>query len=35
MALNEFNGICPDSISFDRICNDLERWLLERSYKEK
>ena len=24
-----------DSISFDRRCNDLERWLLERGYKEK
>ena len=31
------NRICSDSISFDRRCNDLERWLLllERGYKEK
>ena len=27
--------ICSDSRSFDRRCNDLERWLLERSHKEK
>ena len=27
--------ICSDSRSFDRRCNDLERWLLERDYKEK
>ena len=24
-----------NSLSFDRRCNDLERWLLERGYKEK
>ena len=29
------NRICSDSISFDRRYNDLERWLLERSYKER
>ena len=29
------NRICSDSISCDRRCNDLERWLLERGYKEK
>ena len=29
------NRICSDSTSFDRRCNDLERWLLERDYKEK
>ena len=29
------NRICSDSISFDRRCNDLGRWLLERAYKEK
>ena len=29
------NRICSDSRSFDRICNDLKRWLLERGYKEK
>ena len=29
------NRICSDFRSFDRRCNDLERWLLERDYKEK
>ena len=29
------NRICSDSISFDKKCNDLERWLLETGYKEK
>ena len=29
------NRICSDSTSFDRRCNNLERWLLERGYKEK
>ena len=29
------NRICSDSISFDRRCNDLERLLLERGYKER
>ena len=29
------NRICSYSTSFDRRCNDLKRWLLERSYKEK
>ena len=29
------NRICSDSRSFDRGCNDLEKWLLERGYKEK
>ena len=29
------NRICSDSTSFDGRCNDLERWLLERGYKEK
>ena len=29
------NRICSDSTSFDMRCNDLERWLLERGYKEK
>ena len=28
------NRIFSDSISFDRRCKDLERWLLERGYKE-
>ena len=28
------NRICSDSIPFDRRCNDLEGWLLERGYKE-
>ena len=30
-----FNRICSDSISFDRRCNNLERWLLERRFTEK
>ena len=29
------NRIFSDSISFDRRCNDLERWLLEGDYQEK
>ena len=29
------NRICSDSTSFDRRCNDLERWLLERAYKKR
>ena len=29
------NGICSRSISFGRRCNNLERWLFERRYKEK
>ena len=29
------NRICSESRSFDRKCNDLERWVLERGYKEK
>ena len=29
------NTICSDSRSFDRRSNDLERWLLEKGYKEK
>ena len=29
------NRVCSDSRSFDKRCNDLERWLLERDYKEK
>ena len=29
------NRICSDSISFDGRCSDVERWLLERGYKEK
>ena len=29
------NRIFSDSRSFDRRCNDLGRWLLERGYKEK
>ena len=28
------NRIYSDSTSFDRRCNDLKRWLLERGYKE-
>ena len=29
------NRNCSDSISFDRRCNELERWLIERGYKKK
>ena len=29
------NRICSDSTFLDRRCNDLERWLLKRGYKEK
>ena len=29
------NRICPDKESFDRGCNDLEGWLMEREYNEK
>ena len=29
------NRVCSDSTSFDRRCNNLGRWLLERGYKEK
>ena len=29
------NRICSNSRPFDRRCNELERWLLERGYKEK
>ena len=29
------NRIFSDSRSFNRRCNDLEKWLLERGYKEK
>ena len=27
--------ICSDPISFDRRCNDLEKWLIERGYSER
>ena len=29
------NRICSDPISFDRTCNDLEKWLMERGYSER
>ena len=29
------NRICSHSISFDRMCNELERWLLEKGYKKR
>ena len=29
------NRICSDLISFDRTCNDLEKWLIERGYSER
>ena len=30
-----FNRICSDNETFDRRCNDLEKWLMERGYNEK
>ena len=29
------NRICLDNETFDRRCNDLEKWLMERGYNEK
>ena len=29
------NIICSDNETFDRHCNDLEKWLMERGYNEK
>ena len=29
------NGICSDSNSFDRRCNDLEKWLIESGCSEQ
>ena len=29
------NRICSDPNSFDRRCNDLEKWLTERGYSER
>ena len=29
------NRICSDLISFDRRCNDLEKWLIESGYIER
>ena len=29
------NRICSDNGTFDRRCNDLEKWLMERGYNEK
>ena len=29
------NRICSDPISFDRRCNDLEKWLIEKGYSER
>ena len=29
------NRICSDPISFDRRCNHLEKWLIERGYSER
>ena len=30
-----FNKICSDNKTFDRRCNDLEKWLTETDYNEK
>ena len=29
------NRICSDNANFDKRCNDLEKWLMERGYNEK
>ena len=29
------NRICSDNTKFDKHCNDLEKWLMERGYNEK
>ena len=29
------NSICSDNNTFDRRCNNLEKWLMERGYNEK
>ena len=29
------NRICSGNETFDRRCNDLEKWLMERGYNEK
>ena len=29
------NRICSDNTNFDKRCNDLEKWLMERGYNEK
>ena len=29
------NRICSDNTNFDKRCNDLEKWLIERGYNEK
>ena len=31
----KFNKICSDNTNFDKRCNDLEKWLMERGYNEK
>ena len=32
---HRLNRICTDNETFDRRCNDLEKWLMERGYNEK
>ena len=32
---SKLNRICSDNKNFDRGCNDLEKWLMERRYNEK
>ena len=29
------SSICSENFSFDKRCNDLETWLIERGYSEK
>ena len=31
----KINRDCSDNESFDKRCNDLERWLMERGYNDK
>ena len=31
----KLNRICSDNTNFDKRCNDLEKWLMERGYNEK
>ena len=29
------NKICSDNVNFDKHCNDMEKWLMERVYTKK
>ena len=30
-----YNRICSDNKKFDKRCNDLDKWLIERDYSEQ